>query len=207
MARKKKPIRKATAAKANQKALVRAKSSATKKKAVGKKKVVATRKAGRPTSYKNDYAELAQKLCLLGLTDIEMADFFEVAESTIYLWKKKVPEFSEALIVGKTIADANVANSLYRRACGYEHPEIHVSNYQGKIKLTEITKKYPPDTGAIIMWLKNRQPDIWRDVKDWNIGGQRDNPLVILARAVQGAPLLPNKQKSTGAQDAKTSKK
>ena len=34
------------------------------------------RPIGRPTKYKPEYSAQAQKLCLLGATDAEMADFF-----------------------------------------------------------------------------------------------------------------------------------
>ncbi len=37
---------------------------------------------------------------------------------------------------GKEIADATIAESLYHRAKGYSHPEVHVSNYQGAVTLT-----------------------------------------------------------------------
>jgi serine protease inhibitor len=118
---------------------------------------------GRPIAFKPEYIELAYKYCLLGATDATLADFFNVAESTINRWKLKQPKFKDALIRGKTVADANVAHSLYRRGTGYSCTETHVSNYQGEITLTEITKNYPPDTTACIFWLKNRQPDKWRD--------------------------------------------
>lgn len=118
---------------------------------------------GRPTAFKSDYIDLAYKYCLLGATDKTLADFFNVAESTINLWKQKQPKFLDAIKRGKVVADANVASSLYRRAMGYSCPESHVSNYQGQITITEITKHYPPDTGAACFWLKNRQPDKWRD--------------------------------------------
>lgn len=118
---------------------------------------------GRPTSFKAEYVELAYKFCLLGATDEQLAEFFNVAKSTINLWKQKQPKFLDALKRGKVVADASVAHSLYRRATGYSHPETHVSNYQGEITLTELTKHYPPDTAAAFIWLKNRQPDKWRD--------------------------------------------
>lgn len=118
---------------------------------------------GRPTAFKSDYIDLAYKYCLLGATDKTLAEFFNVAESTINLWKQKQPKFLDAIKRGKVVADANVAHSLYRRATGYSCPETHVSNYQGQITLTEITKHYPPDTTSCIYWLKNRQPDNWRD--------------------------------------------
>ena len=151
--------------------------------------LVKKRKVGRPTSYKDEYANQVHKLCLLGLTDTELADIFDIAESTLNLWKKKYPEFSESLWRGKLMADAEVAHSLYQRACGYQHKDMHISLHQGKVIQTPITKHYPPDTGAAIMWLKNRQPDKWRDQTNLNHGGQVDSPLMILARAVQGAAL------------------
>ncbi len=52
---------------------------------------------------------------------------------------------------------------------GYSHPAVHVSNYQGDITLTPITKHYPPDTVAAIFWLKNRQPAKWRDTKHLDV--------------------------------------
>lgn len=121
------------------------------------------RKRGRPSDYRSEYAEQAEKLCKLGATDLEIANFFEVTESTFYLWKKEHPEFSEALKNGKEIADGNVASRLYSRAMGYEAEEDHVTNYQGQICITRIKKYYPPDTVACIFWLKNRRPDKWRD--------------------------------------------
>jgi hypothetical protein len=116
---------------------------------------------GRPTKYKPEYAEQGYKLALLGLTDVQLSEFFEVNESTIHEWKKAHPEFSEALKKGKLIADSEVAVSLYERACGYEHEDLHISNYQGEITKTKLTKHYPPDTAAAFIWLKNRQG--WRD--------------------------------------------
>jgi hypothetical protein len=79
---------------------------------------------GRPTDYKTEYAEQTYKLCLLGATDKELANFFDVVESTINLWKQEHSEFSESIKRGKFQADANVADRLYQRATGYEHPEI-----------------------------------------------------------------------------------
>ncbi|MCO6427132.1 hypothetical protein [Nitrosomonas communis] len=69
----------------------------------------------------------------------------------------------ESINKGKLEADSKVAESLYKRATGYSHPDTHVSNYQGEITLTEITKHYPPDTAAAFIWLKNRQPSKWKD--------------------------------------------
>lgn len=117
----------------------------------------------RPSKFDPRICEQAEKLCKLGATDKELAEFFEVSESTVSKWKIDHPEFSEALKAGKVQADALVAERLFSRACGYSHPDVHVSNYQGTVTLTPITKHYAPDTTACIFWLKNRRPDVWRD--------------------------------------------
>lgn len=118
---------------------------------------------GRPTAYQDEYSEQAYKLCLLGATDAELAEFFEVSERTINAWKVSQPEFLQSIKRGKAAADATVAESLYQRAIGYSHPDVHISNYQGVITVTDITKHYPPDTGAAFIWLKNRQPHKWKE--------------------------------------------
>lgn len=128
--------------------------------------------AGRPTAYKPEYADQAEKLCRLGATDKEMADFFDVAESTLNLWKKEHSEFSESLKRGKVIADANVADRLYQRAMGYEHDDVElkvvsIGNNQGsEVEEVKVRKYYPPDSTAAIFWLKNRRPREWRDKQE-----------------------------------------
>ena len=114
--------------------------------------------AGRPTNYKKEYDEQAYKLCLLGATDKEMADFFGVSEVTFNAWKKKHPEFLKSLKEGKSVADANVAKSLYLRALGYYHPEDKIFNDNGEPLIVPTVKHYPPDPTAAIFWLKNRKP-------------------------------------------------
>lgn len=118
---------------------------------------------GRPTHYRTEFAAQAKNYCLLGADDARLAEFFEVTERTINRWKKEHPEFAEALRLGKTEADAQVAQSLFQRATGCSHPDVHVSNYQGEITLTPITKHYPPDVQAATFWLKNRQPHHWKE--------------------------------------------
>jgi len=126
----------------------------------------------RASAYKPEMCEQAYKLCLLGATDDQIADFFELSTSTIEKWKKVHPEFGEALLRGKTEADAVIAESLFHRARGYSHPDVHVSNYKGDITVTKITKHYPPDTTACIFWLKNRQRVSGRWVDTQEFRGQ-----------------------------------
>jgi DNA-binding XRE family transcriptional regulator len=133
----------------------------------------------RPTKYKADYAEQARKLCLLGATDAELAEFFEVSESTLNLWKKEHDAFSESIKKGKAQADADVADRLYQRAMGYEHPEVDIRVVSGEIVKTPITKIYAPDPTAAIFWLKNRQKAKWRDKIEQEVTGADGGPLVV----------------------------
>jgi hypothetical protein len=129
-------------------------------------------KGGRPSSYKPEYAEQAKKLCRLGATDKELADFFETSEQTLNTWKKAHPEFLESLKAGKLMADAEVANKLFYRALGYKHDAVKIMQVGGEIKNVPYIEHYPPDTTACIFWLKNRQRDKWRDKPEENASAQ-----------------------------------
>ena len=117
----------------------------------------------RPTKFKEEFILQAEKLCKLGATDMEVADFFDVDVRTVYRWKGENEAFCQALKVGKDIADERVERSLYARANGYEHEEVDIRVVGGAIVQTPIRKYYPPDTTACIFWLKNRKTAEWRD--------------------------------------------
>jgi len=124
---------------------------------------MAKKSPGQPTKYREQYNEQARKLCLMGYTDKDLADFFEVAESTINNWKIEHPSFLESLKAGKEVADAEVTASLYERATGYSHTETKVFNNQGEIVTHDVKRIYPPDPISIKYWLNNRQPERWRE--------------------------------------------
>jgi hypothetical protein len=93
-----------------------------------------TRARGRPSLYRDESSlRQARKLYLLGATDQDLAEFFEIDVRTIYDWKRTKPEFSQAIMRGKMLADAGVAVKLYRQDDGcvlqvpftIEHPPGH----------------------------------------------------------------------------------
>ena len=73
-----------------------------------------------------------------GLTDEQIAENIGITATTLYEWKNRFPEISEALKKGKEVVDYQVENALLNKALG-------------------------GDTAAQIFWLKNRRPDKWRD--------------------------------------------
>jgi hypothetical protein len=99
-------------------------------------------KLGAPTLYRSEMDSEAYKLCLLfSATDEQLAEHFEVSEFTINEWKKKHPSFSMSIRKGKTLVDADIAESLANQALS------------GKVD-------------ACSLWLRNRQPKHWRDKQD-----------------------------------------
>jgi hypothetical protein len=89
-----------------------------------------------------------------GLTDEQIADKCCIVSSTLYEWKKKYPDFSEALKKGKEVVDTEVENALYQKALA-------------------------GDTTAMIFWLKNRRPDKWRDKQEISVGNTDDKPFMV----------------------------
>lgn len=102
----------------------------------------------------------------LGMIDTEIATILGISEKTLYNYKNKYPEFLQAIKRGKVAADSDVIGSLYKRCLGFHHKAVHITNYKGRITQTDFIKRYPPDTLACIIWLKNRRPDLFRDKQE-----------------------------------------
>ena len=102
-----------------------------------------------------------------GLTDEQIATNIGVTTTTLYDWKKKYADFSDALKKGKETSDYEVENALYKSATGYEYEERkEVQEVVDGVmrKRVEITRKqFPPNATSAIFWLKNREPDKWRN--------------------------------------------
>jgi hypothetical protein len=118
--------------------------------------------ARRYDTYKPAYATQAEKLCRLGATDVEHAEFFGVSVRTVSAWKTRHVDFLQALKAGKTEADDCVKRALYHRAVGYSHKVEKPMVIDKDLRIVTYTERMAPDTTACIFWLKNRRPDEWR---------------------------------------------
>ena len=123
-------------------------------------------KGGRPSKLDNLNLKQVEFLALRGFTDAEFAEFFEITPTTWNNWKNKNKKFFDTLKLSKEAADRKVERSLWERATGYSHPDVHISNFQGIITETKTIKHYPPDPTSMIFWLKNRQKEKWRDKQE-----------------------------------------
>ena len=126
---------------------------------------------GRPTSFRPEFVDQARQLCQLGATDVEVARFFKVHPCTIYEWRATIPEFSEALRTGKSLADERIKRSLYQRGIGYDYKSIKTEErLVGKtlklVKRTTSIEHMPGDVGAQKLWLINRCPKEFREKVD-----------------------------------------
>lgn len=125
--------------------------------------------------WKDDYVRQVFFLTLLGATDVQIAQTFNIDATTLDYWKRTKKDFMESLKQGKTMADAKVSHSLYLAAIGYSHPDqVVLSNKikefgeDGKIKkeytkplIVDTVKSYPPNVTAAVKWLQARQPEVW----------------------------------------------
>ena len=120
---------------------------------------------GRRSAFKPAYIEQGRKLCQLGATDAQIANFFGVNKRTVNRWKKRHPEFCQALKSGKAAADARLADNLVQLATANSHKAIKTSGTAeaGEDHVGEDVERLPLDLTAGIFWLKNRRPDLSRD--------------------------------------------
>ena len=139
---------------------------------------------GRPPAYKPEFVDQVAKLCALGATDEEIAEFFGVAVRTIYRWKVDHEDFCQAIKVGKDPADDRVERSLYQKATGFYVTEeqafkVKTGRDTEKVEVVKVERYVPPDTSAEIFWLKNRRN--WRDKSEHEVKHTLDDALKALA--------------------------
>lgn len=169
-----------------------ARKPAPKKKAAAKKKAPRPSRAvegtveGRPSKYLPEYDTAAYKLCLMGATDKDLAEAFNVCEDTINEWKKTRSSFALAQKQGKREFDnERVVVALHERAIGYEHDEEKLFCHEGVVIRATTRKKYPPDTTAASLWLRNRDPENWRDKQDHEHFGPKGGPIPVAKHDVK----------------------
>lgn len=104
---------------------------------------------------------------MLGLTDEQICLYLGVVHETLDNWKRRHPEFLASITRGRIDADAKMAQSLWHRGMGYSHNAVKIfCTKDGDIIEHAYVEHYPPDTNAASLWLRNRQPALWRDKQE-----------------------------------------
>ena len=120
-----------------------------------------------------------------GLTDEQIAYNCGINVATLYVWKNRFPEISEALKKGKEVVDVEVENALLKRAKGFAYlEEKQEIDAAGRRTVTKTVKQVAPDVGAAVFWLKNRKPEQWREkpMEDRLSGNVEDDPITTSLR-------------------------
>lgn len=143
----------------------------------------AIRTRGAPSQYKPDFVPLAHNLALLGHSDAQIADVLGVSSATICRWIAKKREFRSALARGRGEADGEVALGLFQRAKGYSREAVKVFMPPGASEpvYARYQEHVPPDPGAASFWLRNKQPDKWKEKTETNVSGSLTLEALVLA--------------------------
>lgn len=119
--------------------------------------------------WSEDRVREVYELALLGLTDEKMWGVMGISQGTFNLWKRDRDDFREALLRGKILADARVAESLYKRAVGYDVEDEHVSVFRGVVTKTKVRRHVPGDPWSAAKWLSLRQRSLWSETQRMEI--------------------------------------
>lgn len=102
----------------------------------------------------------------IALTKIA-TEYIGVSKTAFWGWYRESENLRKACAISKDITDSNVEDALYKRACGYDYWEEKWDLVEGELRLTQQFKKHmPPDTKAILAWLYNRRPNVWRSLQE-----------------------------------------
>lgn len=153
---------------------------------------------GRTTKFRPWMVEQGFKLKLLGLSNAKVAELWGVSLDTLNEWLAASPSLASSFARAAEVADAEVVASMYLSAKGYSHPDVHITSSQGRLFKTPITKHYPPDSRAALLWLMNRQPDRYRPRRPIDAEGHDPQEIAEIARRALAAALAETPQSGGG---------
>ena len=115
-----------------------------------------------------DKKEEIEKWAKRGCTKKEIATNLGISKTTFEAYEKKYSWLSGLIKKAQFEAVEEVENSLFKAATGYYYTEqqavkVKVDQYQEEVKISEVQKFKPPDTGAMCFYLKNRSKDRWAE--------------------------------------------
>ncbi len=120
-----------------------------------------------------------------GLSDEQLARKIGISTSTLYEWKKRHQEISEALARGKEPVDIEVENALHKLALGYtikvrktfKVKRVFFDDMGRRCEVEELAVGYdevhvPANVNAQKFWLANRKPEAWREKVEAEVSGE-----------------------------------
>lgn len=120
----------------------------------------------RPSNYSHDILAPVSEMARRGFRAVEIADALKIKRRTWENWIAAKPELQAALKIGYEEASDRVEMALFTKAIGYDVETEEIKVIDGKVVRIATKTHYPPDTGAIVFWLKNRRRDRWSNAPD-----------------------------------------
>ena len=108
-----------------------------------------------------------------GLSDKQIARNMGIAESTLYDWKKKYPDFAVALSEAKEKPKLELENAMYKMAIGQMFIEetkttLYPQN-QKVVKIDKVKKQLPPNVQVQMFLARVWMPDKYKEDRAENI--------------------------------------
>lgn len=131
------------------------------------------------TAYQPHYVEQAKLALMAGFTDLDLARLLRVSQMTLLNWRKKYPEFDEAVREGRKQADIKVANALFAAATGakIEAVKIFYDSKLGETVEHKYIEHHTPNVQSAIFWLTNRDPENWKQTSRLEQSGPDGGPI------------------------------
>jgi len=106
------------------------------------------------------------KLVQLGLTNKEIAEVYGLTEQDFASFLAKNEQVRNIITQTRMRPNFLVESALFKRAVGFRAQEV---TFQEDKPIKVLVREVFPDVTAQIFWLKNRDPERWKDVMDINI--------------------------------------
>lgn len=124
---------------------------------------------------KKKVLERVRGLLILGANIKQICNALGISVMTLRKWRGEYAKLDALLVNKALLIDAEVTNSLFKRAKGYSKTAIKMfyDKTSGIVVKEEYREHIPPDTNAIKFYLSNRQPDKFKDrtTTDNNVSG------------------------------------
>lgn len=126
------------------------------------------------------FVEQIYHMTRVGATLDDVAEAFGVTNGHLHKWLAERPEMAEALERGRTARNDRVVSSLFAAATGYSHETEKIfCNPKGEVTRVPFTEKFPPNPGACMFWLKNRERGRWADLARFEHTGEGGGAIKI----------------------------
>ena len=126
---------------------------------------------GKYETHVQPHLEEITKWLSEGMSEEDIAtDMLHISISTFTNYKRTHEELRQAIARATPKLVKKVKAALLKRALGFRETDketvVEVENGRKKLKEKEIDKYYPPDVGAIHLWLKNHDETWTNDDKE-----------------------------------------